>query len=75
MLLFAFRSVCSAILSVYKASCSNNFAKSAASIGAQLLPGLFGFGRFAPVEPGHHIEAEQPAFKRAVKERRLACFL
>lgn len=35
---------------------------------------FFRLGFFAPVEAGHHVEAKQPAFQRAVEERRLARF-
>src|SRR5471032_2677377 len=38
------------------------------------LNGL-GLGFFAAVVAGHHVEAEQAAFQRAVEERRLARFL
>jgi hypothetical protein len=39
------------------------------------LFGLAWLCRFAAVEAGHHVEAEQAAFERAVEERRLARFL
>ena len=37
--------------------------------------GRLRLGRFAAVEAGHHVEAEQAAFEGAVEERRLARFL